>query len=301
MLTTCRRQVTRQLCQRTQRRGYTIELDHLVIDTAEGKSNKPPVVVVHGMLGNKNNWKTPARMISEQTGRHVYCVDLRNHGASPHVDTMTFREMAGDIRRFIKDIVNHDEVVLIGHSLGGKVAMQVALRNPELLQGVVVADIAPVCYNKNNIRKASHSFNFISIMKNMTESERDNLVSADRVLQEAGVSQIGIRQFLLTNLKRCAKTKTSWWKPNLDALHEALDKGVLLAFEQDDEIVVPSRTPCLIVTGSESPFVKMEHDGPVFDKFFPNNEHHSIVAGHWVHSQKPKEFTALVSNWMNAM
>eukprot|EP01060_Flectonema_neradi_P005266 TRINITY_DN1349_c1_g3_i1.p1 TRINITY_DN1349_c1_g3~~TRINITY_DN1349_c1_g3_i1.p1 ORF type:complete len:321 (+),score=44.05 TRINITY_DN1349_c1_g3_i1:52-963(+) len=301
MNTVLRSGAMQRLSRSRQTRCYTIELDHLVIDGAEGVSKEPPIVVVHGMLGNKNNWRTPARMIAEQTGRDVYCVDLRNHGSSPHVSTMTFKEMAGDISRFIEDVVDHDEAILIGHSLGGKVAMQVALRNPELLQGIVVADIAPVCYNQNKARKASHSFNYITVMKNMTDEERNNLISADKALQDAGVDQIGIRQFLLTNLKRCAKTNTSWWKPNLEALHGALEDGILQTFDEDEHTSFPSNKPCLIITGSQSPFVKMHTDGPVFDKYFPNNSHHSIEAGHWVHSQKPHEFTSAVSSWVNAL
>ena len=281
-----------------------VDLNHITIQPAEGKrvDGLEPFVVVHGMLGNAQNWRTPARILADETGRLVHCVDMRNHGASPRSDVMSYHSLSNDMLAFIEsEVVDHEKAILLGHSLGGKAVMQAALRHPETLAGLIVADIAPVDYNKSSKSKAiSQSTNYIKLLIDMPEETMLNLTAADAYLEAHGVCNKGVRQFLLTNLRRCSKSKTASWKANLDVLHNNLTDGTLVGFETGGNDV--SHVPTLILTGGLSPYVKMHRDGEVFDTFFPNNTHVEMpAAGHWLHSQQPKEFAEHILEWVEQL
>ena len=276
-----------------------VELNHITIKGKHGDS-EAPFVVVHGMLGNCNNWRSPARMLADATGRDVHCLDLRNHGASPHHHMMSLQSLSNDIAHFIEDKLPQDDAVLVGHSLGGKATMQLALRRPELVKSHVVADISPVDYNLSGkgMKAISFSLDFIKFLKDMPSEVMQDLSAADKYLLERGVDQIGVRQFLLTNIRRNAAEKTAEMKPNLDALQAHIENGVLVGFETDHH--TSSDSPALIITGELSPYVKMERDAPIFNSYFPNNTHISLEnTGHWVHAQRPKEFVSSIVEWMD--
>eukprot|EP01063_Lacrimia_lanifica_P028408 TRINITY_DN4149_c0_g1_i1.p1 TRINITY_DN4149_c0_g1~~TRINITY_DN4149_c0_g1_i1.p1 ORF type:complete len:296 (+),score=115.13 TRINITY_DN4149_c0_g1_i1:135-1022(+) len=277
---------------------HAVDMTYVTVKPGAPIDGLEPFVVLHGMLGNMHNWRTPARMLAEKTGRVVHCVDMRNHGRSPHADAMTFNAVSNDILQFLdSDVVEGDKAVLVGHSLGGKGVMHAALKAPERFVGQVVADISPICYASSGRKEASHSFNFIQYLLDMDDATKTDLAKADAYLAAAGVTDKGVRAFLLTNLARCSKTKTAQWRPNLQVLHDSIDDGTLVGFETNG--FEESAVPTLIMTGGRSPYVNMERDGAAFSKYFPNNSHHSLPgAGHWLHAEEPGAFTDAVASWV---
>ena len=243
----------------------------------------PPVVVMHGLLGSARNWAGIGKQLAE--GYRVFTLDLRNHGRSPWADTMSFDEMAGDVAAFIE---RHDlgPAALIGHSLGGKVAMRLALTRADQVERLVVVDVAPVAY--------AHSFGpFIEAMRQVDLAAVHQRADAD-VQLERTIPDAAIRNFLLQNLIRTDGGYA--WRVNLDAL--AVNMPELLSFPAPPEGAV-YRGPTLFVAGGRSPYIKPEHR-PLIERLFPNAEHVVIEgAGHWVHAERPAEFLARVQPFLS--
>jgi esterase len=249
----------------------TVELAH----DAFGESG-PPVVVLHGLLGSARNW---AGFAKELAGAHrVFTLDLRNHGRSPWADTMSFDEMAGDVAAFIE---RHDlsPAVVIGHSLGGKVAMRLALTRAGLIERLVVVDVAPVAY--------AHTFGpFVEAMQQVDLAAVRQRADAERQL-EGTIGDAVIRNFVLQNLVRTDGAYA--WRVNLVAL--AANMPELLGFPESDATY---GGPTLFVAGGRSPYIKPEHRR-LIERLFPNAEHAVIPgAGHWVHAERPDEFLGRV-------
>jgi esterase len=242
----------------------TLELAHDAFGAAG-----PPVLILHGLLGSARNWTSIAK---ELAGTHrVFALDLRNHGRSPWAGTMSFDEMA---------------VTLIGHSLGGKVAMRLALTRPELIGRLVVVDVAPVAY--------AHSFApFVEAMLQVDLAAVTRRSDAELQLQGA-VPDAVMRNFLLQNL---VKTDAGFvWRVNLEAL--AANMAELLGFPTpaSDAAYVG---PTLFIAGGRSKYVQPEHR-PLIERLFPSAEHVVIPgAGHWLHAERPAEFLAHVRRFLD--
>jgi esterase len=234
----------------------------------------PPVVILHGLLGSARNWTSIAK---ELAGRHrVFALDLRNHGRSPWAATMSFDDMAGDVAAFIE---RHrlGPVALIGHSLGGKVAMRLALTRPELVARLLVVDVAPVAY--------AQTFGpFVEAMRLLDLAVVRRRPDADLQLQGL-VPDAVLRNFLLQNLSKTAAGFV--WRVNLEAL--AANMGELLGFPPPAADAA-YRGPTLFIAGGRSRYVQPEH-GPLIARLFPNAEQAVIAgAGHWPHAERPAEF-----------
>jgi pimeloyl-ACP methyl ester carboxylesterase len=215
----------------------------------------------------------------------VFALDLRNHGRSPWAATMSFDEMAGDVAAFIE---HHrlGAVRLIGHSLGGKVAMHLALTRPELIQRLVVVDVAPVAY--------AHSFGpFVEAMRQVDLAAVQRRSDAELQLQGA-VPDAVLRNFLLQNL---VKSDAGFvWRVNLEALAANMDQ--LLGFPTPAADAAYGG-PTLFIAGGRSPYIRAE-DRPLLERLFPNAEHAVIAgAGHWPHAERPAEFLAHVRRFLN--
>jgi esterase len=233
----------------------------------------PPAVILHGLLGSARNWTSIAKQLAKT--HRVFATDLRNHGRSPWAATMSFDEMAGDVAAFIGA---HDlgAVRLIGHSLGGKVAMRLALLRPELVERLLVVDVAPVAYG--------HSFApLLEAMRAVDLAAVQRRADAEAQLEQA-VGDAATRNFLLQNLVR---TEAGFaWRVNLDAL--AANMPELLDFPAPAGAAY--RGPTLFLAGGRSPYVAAEHR-PLIRRLFPDAEQAVIHgAGHWVHAERPTEF-----------
>jgi len=230
-----------------------------------------PILILHGLFGFSDNWQTIAKSLAETY--LVVTPDLRNHGRSPHLPTHTYPEMVEDIRLFMEEKWMFHAAV-IGHSMGGKVAMQLALTHPDMVEKLVVVDMEPglAVDNHSGIIEALLGLDLSKIM------ERSE---AEAYLVER-IPDFGTRQFLLKNITR-EEDGTFSWKMNLQVLWKHFP-DILAAVTGE-----PFTKPTLFVRGSRSNYVK-DSEWENVKILFPNAQLVTIEdAGHWVHADKPKE------------
>ncbi|MGI1660827.1 alpha/beta fold hydrolase [Palleronia sp. KMU-117] len=245
-----------------------------------GTAGGPPLIIGHGLFGSGRNWGAIARRLSDT--RHVVTVDMRNHGASPWTEQHGYPDMAADLADLI-DGLSSGAADVLGHSMGGKAAMQLALTAPDKVRKLVVADIAPVAYGHSQQR-------MIDAMRSVDLSRVEKRSDADAQLARA-IDEPGVRAFLLQSLDVPARA----WRLNLDTLEAEMPKilgwpGTPGTFEG----------PTLFLTGAESDYVRPEHRGPIRVQF-PKARFAKIPgAGHWLHADHPREFEAAVRAFLDA-
>ena len=249
----------------------------------ERTGSGPPLIILHGLFGSSANWRSIAQCLTKSYA--VDRVDLRNHGVSPWHDTMDYLDMADDVKQFIEQHQLEDPI-LLGHSMGGKVAMVLAVRYPDLVKSLVVVDIAPVATDNRHtsVVRALRKLNLAAV-----KSRRDA-----EVVLSYDVPDAGLRQFLLQNLIR---RETGYaWRINLRALAENMP---MLA----DFPVLPGcySGPTLFVRGGDSNYVEIKHE-PVIQKMFPTSVIRTIAgAGHWLHAEKPREFVHELERFLSSV
>ncbi len=238
------------------------------------------VVFCHGLFGQGKNWTQVAKHLS---GRHrVTLVDMPNHGRSPWTDRFSYVEAADALAELLSA---DDPVALVGHSMGGKIAMLVALRHPGLVERQVVVDVAPVTYSSANLFSG-----FVHAMQWLDLGSLERREDADRALA-ADVPDPVVRSFLLQNLRRDGD---SWrWQPNLDVLGRDLD--VITGWPEDELAgVAPYEGPTVWVAGAESGYVRDAHTEEM-ERWFPKVRRVTVKdAGHWVHSEQPETFMSVL-------
>jgi pimeloyl-ACP methyl ester carboxylesterase len=258
----------------------------------------PRVVFVHGLFGQGKNWTTIAKGLAD--GHRVTLLDLPNHGHSPWTDRVDYLDMAELVATELEQF--GEPVTLVGHSMGGKVAMQLALRRPELLRALVVVDIAPVEYPLQGGRtddEDEEASPFAAYIDAMREMDLDALTSrddADQTLRAAVPSRM-VRSFLLQSLVREESgTGGGWrWRLNLDLLDR--DLGELRGFP-DPPPGSSFDGPVLWIAGANSTYVLPE-DRPHMDALFPSTRLVKIKdAGHWVHSEQPEVFVETLRRFL---
>jgi esterase len=245
-----------------------------------GGAGKPPLVVLHGLLGSSRNWLTTGGDLAAKY--HVFALDLRNHGKSPHGEPMDYPAMMADVLAWL-DAQGLGKVSLMGHSMGGKVAMLLACRHPERVERLVVVDIAPKDYLSH-----AHRAEFAA----MNELRLDTLQSRGEaeLRFEARVGDWAMRKFLTTNLERDEAGGGWRWQINLPVITAALPEieGNPLASEDKFD------GPVLFVTGGKSRYVR-EEDLSVITAHFPKARRVEIAgAGHNPHMETRAEFVAAV-------
>lgn len=239
------------------------------------------LVILHGLFGSSDNWLTQARLLSNQ-GYHIYTVDLGNHGQSPHSDSFDYPSMVNDIAEFIRDH-NVKDAVILGHSMGGKVAMNFAMAHPDQISKLIVVDIAPRYYDLEHYTIVD-GLNAIGIETIISRTEADEKLSAY-------VPESDVRQFLLKNLQRKPEGGFSW-KINLPLITRELKNiGVDLQFEGTFQ------KPALFIRGRRSSYVRDEDQNRI-NQLFPLAKLETMETGHWVQAEKPQEFVDIVLNWL---
>lgn len=240
-----------------------------------------PMLILHGIFGSSDNWLTQAKIFGEHY--KVYSIDLRNHGQSPHSDEFDYQSMVADLQEFIVDHALESPVI-IGHSMGGKAAMNFALAHPDQLSKLIVVDISPRPYNLEHY----------TIVEGLKKIPVDSLASrneADELLSQH-VPEADVRQFLLKNLQRKSSGGFSW-KINLPVIDQKLSNiGVDLQFSGQ------FNKPTLFIRGSKSKYVRDE-DWVRIIEVFPQAKLETLETGHWVQAEKPQEFASLVLNWLS--
>ncbi|KAG7661999.1 uncharacterized protein J8A68_004499 [[Candida] subhashii] len=255
---------------------------------------KSPLIFLHGLFGSRSNTRTIAKQLTNRLDRDVYCLDLRNFGTSPHIDRLDYPSLAADVERFIQErkFPEFAKPIVVGHSMGGKTAMAMVLRNPDLVKMLCVVDNAPVTkitsdtFGKyvNQLRLALEKYKYTSVKE------------VDAKLAEVEENK-SVRQFLLTNLDRGHRHAHIKSKVPLDIIGNAISRGVISSWPYDSNIVRWTKGPALFVRGSESSYVPDEVI-PEIARFFPDFELRDIEAGHWLISEKPIEFMETLTEFI---
>lgn len=238
--------------------------------------NQPPLLIAHGLYGSARNWGVIAKRLSDE--RHVIAVDMRNHGHSPWHDGHSYPELAHDLAEVLEQYGPAD---VLGHSMGGKSVMALALTNPELVNRLIVADIAPVSYGHSQIQ-------YIEAMRAVDFSRIARRSDAHEQLAEL-VDDPALIPFFTQSLDISQKR----WRLNLDALAAAMPE--ILSFPEFDTAY---NGPTLFLSGGESKYVTRGYRQKI-KTLFPKSRFLKIPgAGHWLHAEKPREFEAAVRGWL---
>ena len=243
-----------------------------------------PVLVLHGLFGSQSNWGWQCKQLAQSFS--VYGVDLRNHGDSPHADALDYPVMATDVLKLL-DALALPSCSIVGHSMGGKVAMQLALTKPERIDKLVVVDIAPVDY-------ASTADGHLKVIAGMRSLDVANLTTRAEAEQQLGtvIDDEATRKFVLTNLLRDSAGGFKW-RLNLDAIESNYDRlrAKPLASKSFDK-------PTLFIKGALSNYIKAEHEAEIME-LFPDAAVKVIMgAGHWVHAEKPQALFKIVNDFL---
>jgi len=244
----------------------------------------PPLLVLHGLFGSSSNWRGVARQLAAT--HTVHSVDLRNHGASPWADSMDYTEMAADVLQLI-DRLGLKQPAVLGHSMGGKTAMALALRHPQRVSRLLVVDVAPLSY-------ADTLTPFAEAMRSANVMAAASRAEVYGRLQRA-VPDSGVVPFLMQNL--VAHNDHFDWRINLIGISTAMPQ--LCAFPSE---LLGARFggPVTAIAGQHSEYVA-QRDGSAFRPMFPQAEVDVIAdAGHWVHADQPAAFLARVRGALQA-
>ncbi len=255
---------------------------HQFNDTKDSATDKQTILILHGLFGSKRNWQSIARKLSEKS--RVFTLDLRNHGESEHSDFMSYPDMADDVFEFITE---HElgKVSIIGHSMGGKVAMQMALKQTDTIRRLVIIDIAPVQYQ--------HSFdNLITSLDALPLDHISNRQEADEYLKTS-IQPESLRQFLLQNLR---KLETGFaWRINLKTIQSCIDE--LVGFPKN-HCKQQYKNPVLFLKGEKSNYIKYLYEQQLF-RLFPAALIITVAeSGHWLHAENPDFVTDKIGKFI---
>ncbi|KAK6050776.1 hydrolase, alpha/beta domain protein [Cooperia oncophora] len=260
-----------------------------------GKDRKrPPLIICHGMFGQKQNWNSVSKAMQRRLGCTIYAVDLRNHGESPWADSMKYEEMCEDVVTFMTTISKETDFSsfrLLGHSMGGRLVMRLAVEPKwqDLIDRLIVEDVSPRTYPGDfaahmGFRKYIHAMAALD----MTKSRRELLRDLEQIVPDKA-----IREFLLTNLEPSNVSGVSRFRCNLKAIDNNLE--TILRFS------LPSgkfNGPTLFLFGEKSEYVR-EEDKKYIKDSFPNASFKGIPnAGHWVHAEQPAAFIDSVCTFL---
>lgn len=255
---------------------------NLIHHPASGPVLHPTLIIAHGLFGSGRNWGVIARRLADS--RNVVAVDMRNHGESPWNPVHDYPALAADLAEVIRHL--GAPVDLLGHSMGGKAAMQLALTEPALIRRLIVADIAPVAYSHDQTRH-------IDAMRALDLTDLSTRGEADRRLATL-IDDPALRAFFLQSLDIKGDGGPRW-RLNLDALEAAMPHivgwpGTGGTFTH----------PALFLTGANSHYVRPEHRDTI-RALFPKARFARIPdAGHWLHAEKPREFEETVRVFLDA-
>lgn len=241
----------------------------------------PNIILMHGLLGSSTNLGTLASSFS--TSNRVFNLDLRNHGQSPHIPSMSYEDMASDVH----ELIIQEEIqqpILIGHSMGGKVAMTLGLQYPDLIRALVILDIAPVKYD-SDFHTLIKSLQTIDLSIISDRKQADSLLALD-------VEEPAFRQFLLQNLIRDASGFK--WRVNLDIIADAIPTIINFPDMKQKTFAHPS----LFIGGGNSDYIK-ESDKPTIRNYFPSALIQTIPeTGHWLHAEKTDEVVSIIEQFL---
>ncbi|GAB5033712.1 alpha beta hydrolase [Nannochloropsis oceanica] len=275
-------------------------LHHFDLNRREDSEDNLPVVVLHGLLGSSRNFRGWASALHErlEKPRRILVPDLRNHGQSPHVGGMSYREMVHDVLRLL-DAEGIGKCVVVGHSMGGKVAAAAGLSHPDRIAGLVVMDIAPVTYSVTDGTNWQDTHEVITLLSSLPLSTLTDKGQVDVLLQEKGLTDAGMRAFAMTNLLQ--GDAGVQWQINLEGIKSALPE--IAAFDvggvdsSSCSAAYPHKT--LFLNGGKSKYLRTAHLSTIA-QLFPTFSLATIRdAGHWVHAEKPEETLNIIQRYLD--
>lgn len=233
----------------------------------------PHLLIIHGLFGSSRNWQSLSKQFASDFT--VISVDLRNHGDSPHVDEMNFEAMALDVLELL-DQLQIEQVSVLGHSMGGKVAMKLCQLRPARIKQLVIADIAPITYR--------HDYDeLIDAVLSLDLSSISNRKQADAALVE-GIPDQRVRMFVLQSLG--TSSHGLYWKLNWAVIKKCMDE--IIGFEDISNWMID--TPALFIYGGQSNYINTEYR-QLIEQHFKHCQFSSIDnAGHWLHAEQPQVF-----------
>jgi len=252
-----------------------VNLHHRVTGTGQ------PLVMLHGLFGSQENLGAISRLLAEQY--QIHGLDLRNHGRSPHTQAHSYPSMVADVIAYM-DRIGLERAHFIGHSMGGKTAMQLALTHPDRVERLVVLDIAPVLYKP-------HHQQILAGLQSLDLATLGSRTEADQQLA-AYVPELAVRQFLLKNLVKTGPDRFGW-RINLESLIRNYQEILVGQAPQP-----PFPRPALFVKGGDSDYIQAEH-WPVIQELFPAAVMRIIPrTGHWLHAEKPEVVAAAARRFL---
>jgi pimeloyl-ACP methyl ester carboxylesterase len=254
--------------------------------------NKPALIILHGLYGASDNWMNLAKLWSEDY--EVYLVDLRNHGQSPHSRIHTYQAMRDDVIELM-DKQSIKKAVILGHSMGGKVAMRLAMDQPERLNALIVVDIAPKDYSINLDENVARHQKIIGGMLSLDLSLIKKRDDVNDLLSDA-IPEQRTRQFIMKNLKR-NKDQSFSWKLNLKVISDELLK-ITAGFADHNIYRDITGFPVLFIRGAKSKYIQNEDKSRIME-IFPMADIKTIEdAGHWIHAEQPEELSEIVLEFL---
>jgi esterase len=249
----------------------------------QAAGNGRPLLVLHGLFGSSDNWKSISQALSDQF--QVWSLDLRNHGHSPHAAEMTYSIMAEDVVEFMSDhAIEHP--ALLGHSMGGKVAMHLALHHPDRVSKLIVVDISPRAYRPRH-EEILRALASLDLKRFSSRAELEAAFAPD-------IPELSIRRFLLKNAAR-AENGTFYWRFGREEIARAYP--LLNAAVSGS---APFRSPCLFIHGQKSDYLQPE-DMSHIRELFPAASFRQIPnAAHWVHVENPSGFLDAIKEFLRA-
>ena len=248
--------------------------------------NGPALLVLHGLFGSLANWGWHCKQFAEHFS--VYGIDLRNHGDSPHTAEFDYPVMASDVTALIADL-GLKGCLILGHSMGGKVGMELALTQSDLVERLLVVDIAPVSYPKqaNGHLRVIAGMNALPLESIASRREAEEFLR-DYILDEP------TRKFVLTNLLRRPEGGFRW-RLNLAAIEAHYDALRVMPVHAGSY-----EKPTLFVKGAESTYIQSSHEKEI-QSLFPDSDVKIIMgAGHWLHADKPQAFKKIAMDFLCA-
>jgi esterase len=244
----------------------------------------PHVILIHGLFGSLENLNVIAKPLSEYF--NVINVDLRNHGLSPHYDEMNYPAMAQDIIDLMLHL-NIENAHMIGHSMGGKVAMELALTHPGRVNKLVVLDIAPVAYTARHTK-------ILQALRAVDNESIEDRKQADSIMSPY-IEELGVRQFLLKSLSKDNNGQYAW-RFNLKIIDEKYST-ITANINENNSCLCDT----LFIKGNDSDYILPEHRNTITARF--KNTKAKVIhgAGHWLHAQKPLAVNKAINEFLSAL
>ncbi len=265
-----------------------MKLNYKRLKASEG----PTLIILHGLYGASDNWFSLSKEWSENYD--VIAVDLRNHGRSPHSSVHNYDALCKDVIELMDDLEINKSVIL-GHSMGGKVAMRMAVEFPQRIEALIVVDIAPKNYLPGKDENIAKHQRIIKGMLGLDLSKINKREDVDTILSPS-IPEFRTRQFIMKNLKR-AKDGTFQWKLNIHAIAENIE-AITGGFSEDKFNMDTKGFPVLFIKGEDSNYIQDEDMEAIY-KLFPGAELHSIAnAGHWIHAEQSEALSEAVLEFL---